>query len=175
MRRILHTSYVWRKLHQQHWPHCKNRMEPTQQIGKIRQNYLLRNLSPKAMKKKLKKRTRIEMNDLLEKLSRTMEVENKEENSTELTTWIGQKLWKNKKAPSPDGIKSKIYKKIKQIWTPYQTRLLTECLKRGRFPKRWKEANLIVFLKSQEKTRNSPRSYRPICLLNVLGKFIYIY
>ena len=77
---------------------------------------------------------------------------------------------KTKKAPGPDGIKGEIYKNSMEIWTPYLTRLYNECLRQGKFPKPWKIANLVVLLKGDDKPRSNPKSYRPICLLNIISK-----
>lgn len=37
------------------------------------------------------------------------------------------------------------------------------------FPKKWKEANLVL-LEKERKVGQAVPTYRPICLLNVLGK-----
>lgn len=46
------------------------------------------------------------------------------------------------------------------------------CLSSRRFPLTWKTARVIELLKSPEKVRSDPGSYRPICLLSVLGKVL---
>lgn len=40
------------------------------------------------------------------------------------------------------------------------------------FLKAWKEARVVVLLKSPDKVRTAPGSYRPICLLSVLVKVL---
>jgi len=80
------------------------------------------------------------------------------------------KSLKNGKAPGPDNLKNEIYKNNKEIWTPYLTRLFQECLQQGIFPDPWKKARLVILLKGEDKDRSDPKSYRPICLLNIIGK-----
>lgn len=46
------------------------------------------------------------------------------------------------------------------------------CLSTGCFPLAWKSAIVVVLLKSPDKVRSDPGSYRPICLLSVLGKVL---
>lgn len=48
--------------------------------------------------------------------------------------------------------------------------LANGCMRRGVFPSEWKTANLVLFHKDG-KDKKQPSSYRPICLLNEIGKF----
>jgi hypothetical protein len=79
---------------------------------------------------------------------------------------------KSHKAPGPDCIKPEIIKNNKEIWVPYLARLYSECLKQSKFPRTWKQAKLIILLKNEDKDKTSPKSYRPICLLNIFGKML---
>lgn len=57
--------------------------------------------------------------------------------------------------------------KVIPVWVKniYDVCLSTNC-----FPSAWKTAKVVVLLKSPEKPRLDPGSYRPICLLSVFGK-----
>lgn len=48
--------------------------------------------------------------------------------------------------------------------------MFNACLRESTFPKEWKVAKLVVILKG-DKPLDDPKSYRPICLLNTIGKF----
>ncbi|XP_067216910.1 uncharacterized protein [Linepithema humile] len=49
-------------------------------------------------------------------------------------------------------------------------RLFNNCLRSDAFPFLWKEANLVL-LRKEGKPAEQPSAYRPICLLNEVGKF----
>lgn len=40
------------------------------------------------------------------------------------------------------------------------------------FPNEWKKALVVTLLKSEDKEKSDPSSYRPICLLPILGKIL---
>lgn len=74
------------------------------------------------------------------------------------------------KAPGPDGLTATM---IRHLWyaAPDELQQLFErCRMEGVFPARWKVSRLVILLKAPDKDRTDPRSYRPICLLSVLGK-----
>ena len=52
------------------------------------------------------------------------------------------------------------------------TDLANACLSTGTFPQRWKHGKIIAILKSKDRNDSEPSSYRPICLLPVLGKLL---
>lgn len=82
------------------------------------------------------------------------------------------KAMKVGKAPGMDGICAEM---LRMIWRAIPDRLkrvYDVCLQTGCFPAKWKTARVIVLLKSPEKVRTDPGSYRPICLLSVLGKVL---
>ena len=77
---------------------------------------------------------------------------------------------KPKKAPGPDGIPAEILKGIAgQLATPL-SELFTECLAQGRFPNTWKQGNITILHKGKGKCETKCNSYRPVCLLDLLGK-----
>lgn len=49
--------------------------------------------------------------------------------------------------------------------------MFNACLRENTFPKEWKVAKLVLIRKG-DKPLDSPKSYRPICLLNTIGKFL---
>ena len=64
---------------------------------------------------------------------------------------------------------------IQGSWTVISgiyTNLLNSYLDTGTFPDRWKHGRIHAVLKNQDRDDTEPRSYRPICLLSVLGKLM---
>lgn len=80
------------------------------------------------------------------------------------------KSLKKQKAPGPDGIKSEILHNICQQISPFAAELMSECLRQGKFPNIWKQSEIIILHKGEDKDPLLPKSYRPISMLNVLGK-----
>lgn len=77
-----------------------------------------------------------------------------------------------KKAPGLDGITGEI---MRAIWAALPRHILSlyeQCLREGIFPDEWKVGSVVILLKSPEKARDDPRSYRPISLLPVMGKVL---
>ena len=77
---------------------------------------------------------------------------------------------KEKKAPGPDGLPPEIIKAVVKSNPDRILRILNRQLKTGSFPKEWKTAKLVLIEKSKPGQVN--KAYRPICLLNVLGKLM---
>ena len=77
----------------------------------------------------------------------------------------------NKKSPGKDGITGEIYKSSFEIFPNYITAMY-ECLRRGFFPKRWKRAKLISITKPGKENSEDVSKFRPISLLNTLGKVL---
>ena len=80
------------------------------------------------------------------------------------------RIMKKGKAPGPDAIKAEVLHNLAPKITSYLCTLLNECLIQGRVPSCWKTANLVILKKGADKDPKNPKSYRPICLLNTLGK-----
>lgn len=77
-----------------------------------------------------------------------------------------------RKAPGLDGVNGEI---MRGLWSSIPDHLLSlygQCMNESYFPNEWKVGNVVILLKSPDKERNNPRSYRPICLLSVLGKVL---
>ncbi|KAI4472786.1 hypothetical protein M0804_015611 [Polistes exclamans] len=74
------------------------------------------------------------------------------------------------RAPGPDGIPGLVVKSA----ATYCGRGLAECftmlLRNGVFPQAWKRARLVLIKKKQDGDGNAPSTYRPLCLLDEVGK-----
>lgn len=79
-----------------------------------------------------------------------------------------QKL-RSKKAPGPDGLGGEIIKILFDSAPDLCTSLFNDMLVAGEFPKEWKTAKLVL-LEKGKKEGSDKMAYRPICLLNVMGK-----
>lgn len=80
------------------------------------------------------------------------------------------RTFKNNKAPGPDLIEVSVLKAACSVIPGQLVRLFNGCLQWGVFPSVWKVGSLRVLLKGEDKDEKDPKSYRPICLLSVLGK-----
>lgn len=83
-----------------------------------------------------------------------------------------RKAFKGKKtrrtAPGPDGICKEVWLKVPHEVMGLVAHLFRKCLAEGVFPKIWKVANLVLIPKPVNQ--GMPPKYRPICLLNDIGK-----
>lgn len=73
------------------------------------------------------------------------------------------------KAPGPDGVPDMVVKEVSRFKSEILRSLFSKCLEQGVFPESWKVANLVL-LRKGDKPLDNPSSYRPICLLNTVGK-----
>lgn len=73
------------------------------------------------------------------------------------------------KAPGPDGVPDKVVKAVLLQKTADVASVLNNCLRSGCFPRRWKEARLVLIRKHGKPTE-APSSYRPLCMVNTIGK-----
>ena len=76
---------------------------------------------------------------------------------------------KNTSAPGRDGIKYAVLKNLPPIATGNLASIYTACLKSGYFPSRWKSA-IGVMIPKPGKKHNLATNFRPISLLNTMGK-----
>ena len=77
---------------------------------------------------------------------------------------------KRRKAPGPDGIPVEV---IRRAWPTIGedvTRLFAGCVELGLFPDAWKRGRVAVIRKAGDRDPSLVGSYRPICLLPVIGK-----
>lgn len=89
----------------------------------------------------------------------------------EEATWAVRKMRERNAAPGPDGIPGKVLHIAYLAMGEEIRRVLTKCLKAGSFPSEWKQANLVL-LHKEGKPEGHPSSYRPICLLDEMGKML---
>lgn len=82
------------------------------------------------------------------------------------------KSLKNGKAPGLDLVEVTVLKAACAVIPGQLVRLFNGCLRVGAFPSAWKEGSLRVLLKGEGKDERDPKSYRPICLLSVVGKLL---
>jgi len=75
------------------------------------------------------------------------------------------------KAPGPDGLTGKILWAVHNAHPNILLDLFNSCLRSGTFPAEWKTAR-VVLLKKGNKPDGVPSSYRPLCLLNDVGKVL---
>ncbi|KAL4123012.1 hypothetical protein QTP88_015245 [Uroleucon formosanum] len=73
------------------------------------------------------------------------------------------------KAPGPDGLTGKILRAVHKAHPNILLGLYNSCLRSGTFPAEWKTSR-VVLLKKGNKPDGVPSSYRPLCLLNDVGK-----
>ncbi len=77
----------------------------------------------------------------------------------------------NAKAPGLDGIPNRALKiALKQNLKCF-TQLYTKCLTDGIFPKIWKKQRLVL-LQKPNKTVGDPSAYRPLCMIDTIGKIL---
>lgn len=78
---------------------------------------------------------------------------------------------KNKKTPGPDGISAEIVKLFFREKPDICLSMFNDALKQGTFPSVWKKGKLVLLDKGK-KDEMGKMTYRPICLLNVMGKVL---
>jgi len=78
---------------------------------------------------------------------------------------------KRNKAPGPDGIPNEVIKILVKKYTGVFRRVMQGCMQRACFPDCWKRQKLVLIPKPG-KPRSDPSSFRPIGLLDGLGKLL---
>lgn len=74
-------------------------------------------------------------------------------------------------APGPDGVTKKMWKIAPKELIDDVRNLYNKYLRTGTFPRIWKSARLLIIPKKRENdTALGERKFRPICLLNDIGK-----
>ena len=74
------------------------------------------------------------------------------------------------KAPGPDGITNRVLRECSDVLAQPLADLFQECLERSYHPAPFRHSNTVVLRKPQKPSYNVPKAYRPIALLNTLGK-----
>ena len=77
------------------------------------------------------------------------------------------------KAPGPDGIPKEVLRVILEVWPELLLEMYNSCLSKRVFPSRWKQQKLVL-LRKGKKPLNEPSSYRPICLIDTMGKLLEV-
>lgn len=75
------------------------------------------------------------------------------------------------KSPGPDQMLPLHVKSMIRQEKEFFKRLFSECFRKGCFPEKWKQAKLILIEKPRREGDHETK-YRPICLLDVLGKVL---
>jgi hypothetical protein len=76
------------------------------------------------------------------------------------------------KAPGPDGIPNRLLKHCSITLRGYLATLFNACITQGYHPKVFRESNTVVLRKPQKPRYDVPKAYRPIALLNTMGKVL---
>lgn len=79
---------------------------------------------------------------------------------------------KGNKAPGWDSVEVSVVKRAYKQIKISLLKLFNGCLRFGVIPNEWKRSCVVTLLKSPERVLTDPSSYRPICLLPVLGKVL---
>lgn len=74
------------------------------------------------------------------------------------------------KAPGTDGITNSILQKVLDLLLPTLYQLFNASLNLGYFPQHFRQSITVVLRKPGKEDYSIPKSYRPIALLNTLGK-----
>ena len=74
------------------------------------------------------------------------------------------------KAAGPDGVPNRILQAFPEKLAEVLTPLYQACLDKGYHPLAFKEANTMALKKPGKEDYTIPKAYRPIALLNTLGK-----
>lgn len=74
------------------------------------------------------------------------------------------------KSPGPDGIRNEVLSAVAK-WNPAPLlKIFNMCLEEMTFPARWKVARIVLLHKGPDKSVTDPASFRPISLLDGMGK-----
>ncbi|XP_011858938.1 PREDICTED: uncharacterized protein LOC105556455 [Vollenhovia emeryi] len=79
------------------------------------------------------------------------------------------KKLKARKAPGPDGVPGTVWRIALGELADRVSALYTACLRERKFPEIWKDSSLVL-LRKEGKPEDAPNGYRPICLLDEVGK-----
>lgn len=76
---------------------------------------------------------------------------------------------KKGKAPGPDGLTNEVIKLIVETQGEHCLKVYNRHINEGTFPKIWKDSKLVL-IEKPKKQDGEPTAFRPICLINNLGK-----
>lgn len=76
-----------------------------------------------------------------------------------------------KKSPGPDQVSPEIVKNIEELYPDLIAKTMNRCRNSGEFPDIWNVTKLIL-IEKPKKEPNAKNTYRPICLLDTMGKLL---
>ncbi|QRV96409.1 Reverse transcriptase (RNA-dependent DNA polymerase) [Ceratobasidium sp. AG-Ba] len=76
------------------------------------------------------------------------------------------------KAPGPDGLPASVYIEGVDLLTPFLHRVFLASLTEGIYPTDWRHSRTVVLRKPGKPDYTVAKAYRPIALLNVIGKIL---
>ncbi|KAH6044453.1 hypothetical protein HBI67_247390 [Parastagonospora nodorum] len=76
------------------------------------------------------------------------------------------------KAPGPDGIANRALQAGSRLLTPHLVRVFNRSLHLGYCPEHFRESTTVVLRKPGKENYTVPKSYRPIALMNTMGKIM---
>ena len=82
------------------------------------------------------------------------------------------KRTKPEKAPGPDGIPNRILKVMADVLSKRLTPIFQACVNLAYHPRAFKGAHTITLKKTGKEDYTTPKAYRPIALLNTMGKIL---
>jgi hypothetical protein len=91
---------------------------------------------------------------------------------TELEIERSLKAAKSSTAPGEDDLPTLVWKQLWKYLKPFITEIFTASINLGHYPKRWRRAKIVVLRKPGKPDYAVPGAYRPISLLNTLGKLL---
>jgi ribonuclease HI len=91
---------------------------------------------------------------------------------TELEIQRSLKTAKGSTAPGEDGLPTLVWKHLWKSLKEITTGIFTASINLGYHPKRWRSAKIVVLRKPGKSDYSIPGAYRPISLLNTLGKLL---
>jgi hypothetical protein len=72
-------------------------------------------------------------------------------------------------APGPDGVPGRFWAETMEVVSPCVRHLFSRCLRESIYPRMWWTARLVL-LRKEDRSPDSQSAYRPICLLDEIGK-----
>ncbi len=85
---------------------------------------------------------------------------------------VREAIWRPRqdKAPGVNGIPNRLLRAVYEALKGQIRHLFQACFKRGYHPSQFKKANTVVLKKPKKPDYTTPKAYRPIALLDTLGK-----
>ena len=76
------------------------------------------------------------------------------------------------KAPGPDGIPNRVIQKLADELMPVLLPVSNECIRIGYQPQSWRTSNTVALKKPGKTDYSIPKAWKPIALINTLGKVL---